>query len=131
MQDFWIFFQVMLLYVLGFGAWGVFMMGLKGSFGVIPALGVGGGLAVGLTAGLARGFYVGFRETAWPQFAVTTACLAMRNRVPWSLMAFLQDAHEHRRVLRQVGTVYQFRHIGLQRYLAEQSGSDDEALPRT
>lgn len=130
-QDRWIFFQIMLLYVLGFGAWGVWGFGLKSSFWVIPALGIGGGLAIGLAAGLARGFYVGFRETAWPQFAVTTACLAMRNRVPWSLMAFLQDAHEHRGVLRQVGTVYQFRHIGLQRYLAEQPYGDDATLPRT
>lgn len=130
-QDRWIFFQIMLLYLLGFGAWGVWGFGLKNSFWVIPALGVGGGLAVGIAAGLARGFYVGFRETAWPRFAVTTACLAMRNRVPWSLMTFLQDAHEHRGVLRQVGTVYQFRHIGLQRQLAEQPHSEDTALPRT
>ncbi|GAA3838509.1 hypothetical protein GCM10023083_82650 [Streptomyces phyllanthi] len=129
-QDRRIFFQIMLLYVLGFGAWGVFMMGLNSSFWVIPALGFGGGLAVGLTMGLARGFYVGFRETAWPQFAVTAACLAMRNHVPWSLMVFLQDAHD-RGILRQVGTVYQFRHIGLQHYLAEQPSSDDDALPRT
>lgn len=129
-QDRWIFLQIMLLYVLGCGAWGVFVFGLKGSFWVVPALGIGGGLAVGLTVGLARGFYVGFRETAWARFAVTAACLAMRDHVPWSLMAFLQDAHD-RGVLRQVGTVYQFRHIGLQRYLAEQPSSDDDALPRT
>ncbi|MEU6540139.1 NACHT domain-containing protein [Streptomyces sp. NPDC047000] len=128
-QDRRIFLQIMLLYVLGFGAWGVWAFGLKSSFWVIPALGIGGGLALGLAAGLARGFYVGFRETAWAQFAVTKACLAMRDHAPWSLMAFLQDAHD-RGILRQVGTVYQFRHIGLQRYLAEQSSSDDDALPR-
>ncbi|MEU6393645.1 NACHT domain-containing protein [Streptomyces sp. NPDC046939] len=130
-QDRRIFLQIVPLYVLGFGAWGIFTWGLKGFFWGIPAFGIGGGLAVGLTVGLAAGFFAGLRETAWPQFAVTRVCLTMRNRVPWSLMAFLQDAHEHRGVLRQVGTVYQFRHIGLQRYLAEQSSSDDAALPRT
>ncbi|MEU3461194.1 NACHT domain-containing protein [Streptomyces sp. NPDC006733] len=127
-QDRRIFCRILLLYVLGFGAWGVFQFGLTGRLWVIPALGIGGGLAVGLAAGLARGFYVGFSETAWAQYAVTTACLALRRQTPWSVMAFLQDAHE-RGVLRQVGTVYQFRHVGLQRYLAAQPRSADDALP--
>jgi hypothetical protein len=35
-------------------------------------------------------------------------------------MTFLRDAHEQRGVLRQVGAVYQFRHINLQRHLAQQ-----------
>ena len=38
-------------------------------------------------------------------------------------MTFLSDAHE-RGVLRQVGPVYQFRHIELQRWLASQCSGD-------
>jgi hypothetical protein len=38
------------------------------------------------------------------------------HTLPWRLMAFLADAHR-RGVLRQVGSVYQFRHIELQRRL--------------
>lgn len=36
-------------------------------------------------------------------------------------MAFLADAHEHRGVLRQIGPTYQFRHLELQRRLANRS----------
>lgn len=35
-------------------------------------------------------------------------------------MTFLQDAREHRGVLRQAGAVYEFRHLDLQRHLAQQ-----------
>ncbi|GHA30881.1 hypothetical protein GCM10010329_62880 [Streptomyces spiroverticillatus] len=118
-QDRRIFLQIVLLYAMAFGAWGVFVCGLKGLFWGIPPFGIAGGLAVGLTAGLARGLTLGLRDTSWAQFAVTTVCLAVRRQAPWSLMAFLRDAHA-RGVLRQVGTVYQFRHIGLQRHLAGQ-----------
>ncbi|MEU6091026.1 hypothetical protein ABZ865_30485 [Streptomyces sp. NPDC047085] len=43
-----------------------------------------------------------------------------RGQVPKDLMEVLQDAHEHRGVLLRVGSVYQFRHIELQRHLARQ-----------
>ncbi|MFJ9871350.1 NACHT domain-containing protein [Streptomyces sp. NPDC101165] len=56
----------------------------------------------------------------WSSFVMAQAYLVMHRKVPWDLMGFLQDAHEHRYVLRQVGAVYQFRHIELQRYLAQQ-----------
>ncbi|TQS86640.1 hypothetical protein EU811_23020 [Arthrobacter sp. TS-15] len=71
---------------------------------------------MGLVAGLA----IGLPVTAWGYFAVSRAYLTVRYRIPWNLMAFLQDAHDHRGVLRQVGAVYQFRHIDLQRHLAQQ-----------
>ncbi|MFF6980561.1 hypothetical protein ACFZAV_23285 [Streptomyces sp. NPDC008343] len=44
--------------------------------------------------------------------------LALRAQVPFDLMAFLADAHEHHGVLRRTGAVYQFRHIELQHRLA-------------
>jgi hypothetical protein len=43
--------------------------------------------------------------------------LAAQHKLPWSLMPFLDDAHQ-RGVLRQQGAVYQFRHARLQAYLA-------------
>ncbi|MCX4967338.1 hypothetical protein OHA98_21720 [Streptomyces sp. NBC_00654] len=73
---------------------------------------VGCGVIIGLT--------VGAYHTAWADFVASRTYLAIRRRVPWRLMPFLQDAHEHRGVLRQIGTVYQFRHIELQRHLAQQ-----------
>ena len=40
------------------------------------------------------------------------------RRMPWRLMPFLVDAHA-RGALRQVGAVYEFRHIRLQERLAD------------
>lgn len=54
---------------------------------------------------------------AWPRFVVTRLLLAVQGRLPWRLMAFLADARE-RELLRQSGSVYQFRHVRLQETLA-------------
>lgn len=96
-----------------------------GGFGL--AAGLAGeplvGLFFGITGGgfgLLAGFAVGLEQTAWGGWVIAKAYLALRRRVPWNLMSFLQDAHEHRGVLRQVGAVYQFRHLDLQRHLAHQ-----------
>ncbi|WP_051718049.1 NACHT domain-containing protein [Streptomyces megasporus] len=52
----------------------------------------------------------------WAQWLLAKATLASLGRLPWSTMAFLEDA---RRVglLRQVGGVYRFRHAQLQKHL--------------
>jgi uncharacterized membrane protein YhhN len=55
--------------------------------------------------------------TGWGSFTLTRFWLAATLRLPWPLMSFLADAHQ-RQVLRQVGAVYQFRHIDLQHHLA-------------
>jgi hypothetical protein len=99
------------------------------AFGLIAGLAAGlafgllGGLAFGvvygLLSGLVGGLLGGLEKAAWGGFAVATSLLAIQGRVPWDLMAFLQDAHENRGVLRQVGAVYQFRHLDLQRHLAQ------------
>ncbi|WP_327691738.1 NACHT domain-containing protein [Streptomyces sp. NBC_00461] len=57
---------------------------------------------------------------AWGVYTAARILLAVEGRAPWRLAAFLQDAHEVRGVLRQVGAVYQFRHVDLQRHLARQ-----------
>ncbi|GGS05480.1 MULTISPECIES: NACHT domain-containing protein [Streptomyces] len=77
---------------------------------IVPAVVTGAGLGFGVALGL--------RQTAWAYFVTARIYLAVRYKVPWHLMAFLHDAHEHRGLLRQVGPVYQFRHIDLQRHLA-------------
>ncbi|MFF8431745.1 NACHT domain-containing protein [Streptomyces sp. NPDC016566] len=65
------------------------------------------------------GFLYGLARSVWMKFLVARIRLAVTGRVPWRLMSFLADAHERRGVLRQAGAVYQFRHIDLQRHLAE------------
>ncbi|QQQ74261.1 NACHT domain-containing protein [Saccharothrix sp. 6-C] len=50
-------------------------------------------------------------------YAASLAWWALRGKLPWRLMRFLDDAHR-RGVLRQTGAVYQFRHASLRRHLA-------------
>jgi hypothetical protein len=80
-------------------------------------LGVGSGLGIGIGGALGGGGVVSSGETAWPSYTLTRGRLALRRRLPWSLMSFLADAHR-RGALRQAGAVYQFRHIELQHRLA-------------
>lgn len=69
------------------------------------------------------GFVVGmlacFKRGSWGIFVIARSYLTLRRKVPRAYLAFLRDAHEKRGVLRQVGAVYQFRHIELQRHLAQ------------
>lgn len=60
--------------------------------------------------------YEGIGASAWGQYLMATIWLSLRGRLPWRLMAFLDDAHEHD-VLRRPGAVYQFRHARLQERL--------------
>jgi MFS family permease len=53
----------------------------------------------------------------WPWYQFARARLAFRGQLPWRTLDFLTEAHR-RGVLRQVGTVYQFRHARLQDRLA-------------
>ncbi|MCG3040781.1 hypothetical protein L7D48_09400 [Streptomyces sp. S1A] len=69
--------------------------------------------------GAMMGLVVGRFVSVWPNFFITQIYLAMRHGAPRDLMSFLQDAC-HRGVLRQMGAVYQLRHIDLQRHLAQQ-----------
>ena len=54
---------------------------------------------------------------SWASFAFARLMLALRGRIPWRLMRFLQEARQVG-VLRQTGTIYQFRHARLQDRLA-------------
>ncbi|MDQ0830810.1 hypothetical protein QF032_002654 [Streptomyces achromogenes] len=55
--------------------------------------------------------------SAWGWLLAARLWLCGSSRLPWRLMAFLNEAHS-RGVLRQVGGVYQFRHARLQEQLA-------------
>jgi hypothetical protein len=71
-----------------------------------------------LVTGLLFFIIFGLNEAAWWPYIRAKSWLALRGALPWPLMNFLEDAHR-RGVLRQVGAVYQFRHIDLQHRLAE------------
>jgi hypothetical protein len=75
------------------------------------------GLVTGLAAGPVAGILFSSFRAAWASYVLSRCWLAMHRRLPWRLMGFLADAHQ-RGVLRQVGSVYQFRHIDLQHRLA-------------
>lgn len=67
--------------------------------------------------------------TAWGQWLLLTRLwLPLTGRLPWATAAFLDDAY-HRGLLRQVGTVYQFRHARLQAQLLAAPVSGPNARP--
>jgi hypothetical protein len=86
-------------------------------FGVIAGI-VSGALTIGTTS-----TYL----AAWPYYEIARMLLTLRRRLPWPLMSFLADAHR-RGVLRQVGAVYQFRHIELQHRLANRDADKSLSL---
>ena len=101
--------------------------------GMATVAGVVAGVVVGVLDGLVAGVVAGLsglllysRRAAWPQYALAKTLLAFRRRLPWQLMSFLADAHQ-RGILQQAGTVYQFRHIELQRWLATRRNSAPRA----
>ncbi|MFI1368826.1 helix-turn-helix domain-containing protein [Streptomyces griseochromogenes] len=76
------------------------------------------GLVLGIISGLGGALGYTLTLTAWGQWAVLTRIwLPLTGRLPWAVMAFLEDAYQ-RGVLRQAGAVYQFRHARLQHHLA-------------
>jgi hypothetical protein len=92
---------------------------LFGIFGGSLIFGQADGLAIGLAAGVFNGLVIRSTATAWGRwFVLTRIWIPVTGRLPWSVLAFLDDAHE-RGVLRQAGAVYQFRHARLQDRLAQ------------
>jgi NACHT domain len=114
--------QMAFFFTLGLGIGGGLVAGLGvglagGGLLVGLVVGLGFGLGAGLVAGFVADLIGGTGRTKWTSYIVTRGWLAIRHRLPWSLMDFLADAHQ-RGVLRQAGAVYQFRHIDLQHRLA-------------
>ncbi len=106
--------------------------------GVGTALGIGTGLqqalgsnTAGQPNGLASAVSIGMAnflgpaivfatiQATWGRYTIARLLLALSGKLPWRLTAFLEDAAVNRGVLRQFGAVYQFRHVELQRRLAQ------------
>jgi hypothetical protein len=100
--------------------------GVLAGAGTVALAGADAGVAAGVGAGVVIGLTVGgvtsFALSAGPSYRTARMWLALRHRLPWQLMGFLADAHR-RGVLRQAGAVYQFRHIELQRRLANRDAN--------
>ncbi|SFY52717.1 NACHT domain-containing protein [Streptomyces sp. F-1] len=65
-------------------------------------------------------------QSSWADYLLARSILAARGLMPWRLGTFLADAHR-RGVLRQAGSVYQFRHARLRDRLAERYGPSSGA----
>lgn len=93
------------------------------------AYGLHSAVVHGLGFGLGYAFvdrYEGIVATVWGRYVVAKTWLALQGRLPWRLMDFLGDAHKDE-LLRQVGAVYQFRHIRLQERLAQAASHNNFA----
>jgi NACHT domain len=99
------------------------VVGLLATAWLVPVGGLGPGLAFGFTFGISIAINTA-APRAWGTYTLCRTFLTLRGDVPWRLTAFLEDAHR-RGVLRQVGTVYQFRHLGLQQRLSQRFSADD------
>ncbi|WP_161631977.1 NACHT domain-containing protein [Nocardiopsis baichengensis] len=91
-------------------------MGVISGFDFGFPVGFIGGLIVGLVVGSVFGLLEG-HHLAWPVYLVAAFYLAWKRRLPWRLMAVLDDAHRLG-LLRAVGPIYQFRHAELHDHLA-------------
>jgi len=124
-----------LLSWLGMGVPYGLATGLATAYGRNAATGLRDGTLFGAGVGVTSFFVVGLVfalfQACWGSYALAHCWLAVRGRLPWRLMAFLDDAHRNRGVLRQVGVVYQFRHLELQRRLTSAEHPLDSGMPST
>ncbi|SMD06249.1 NACHT domain-containing protein [Lentzea albidocapillata] len=77
-----------------------------------------GMVGLGLASGLMLGFALAVLHLRWWWFTVARIWLALRGKLPWELMVFLEDARKLG-VLCRAGACYQFRHGLVQDRLAE------------
>lgn len=83
-----------------------------------PLFGRGDRYLSGAITGLLGGLMIAAAAASpWIGYRVAHGWLAFQRKVPWRLMAFLDDSYK-RSVMRQVGAAYQFRHLQLQKRLA-------------
>jgi transcriptional regulator with XRE-family HTH domain len=102
-------FQSSVLGVVCAAGFGIFAGFLHG-----PRYGLVNGLSYGLVLGFGVWLAMTLSLTAWGQWlALARIWLPLHGRLPWALIAFLDDACR-RGVLRRAGAVYQFRHARLQ-----------------
>ncbi|WP_245886269.1 NACHT domain-containing protein [Umezawaea tangerina] len=87
-----------------------------------------GMVGLGLSSGLLLGFALSVLHLRWWWFTVARVWLATRQKLPWELVVFLDDARKLG-VLRQAGACYQFRHALVQDRLAEKPVPRRAKLP--
>ncbi|RFS84107.1 hypothetical protein D0T12_18260 [Actinomadura spongiicola] len=98
--------------------------GIVAGISIGPLFAVAFGVGCGLAGGLLYGpiWLLAFQTQnvgviAWVHYVLIRVLLVPRGHLPRRTMAFLEAAHQ-RGVLRQVGTIYQFRHADLQASIA-------------
>jgi hypothetical protein len=96
----------------------VFGVGVGSAAALLFGAGRTGMVWLGFSSGALLGFVLAVMSRNWWWFTVARAWLAMRGRLPYRLLEFLEDAHKLG-VLRQVGARYQFRHARIQEHLAK------------
>ncbi|MFF1511209.1 helix-turn-helix domain-containing protein [Streptomyces sp. NPDC058326] len=112
--------------VIAFGGYLLVLL-LQGSLGRLN-WGMPDSLFIGTIGGLGGGASYVLAFTAWGQwFVFARLWLPLTGRLPWDLVAFLEDAYL-RGVLRQTGAVYQFRHVRLQHHLGSAFRRQDTAF---
>ncbi|GAA0650492.1 NACHT domain-containing protein [Kutzneria viridogrisea] len=105
----------------------VFGIGVGSAAALLFGAGRTGMVWLGFSAGALLGFVLSAMSRNWWWFSVARAWLAMRGRLPYRLLEFLEDAHQLG-VLRQVGARYQFRHARVQEHLAQASADEHGAI---
>jgi hypothetical protein len=71
-----------------------------------------------VTYGASAGLLIAVAQSRYGAYTLWRFIYAAQGRLPWRLMAFLDDAHD-RGILRRNGSVYQFRHQFLQERLTD------------
>jgi hypothetical protein len=94
-----------------------FVAGLAVGLGAGLGTGLGVGLLAGLAAGIAVGFLAGLAGGRVPTMKLTELVLTCQGLGRVHFLHLLEDALD-RQVLRQAGSVYQFRHAALQDHFA-------------
>jgi hypothetical protein len=106
--------------VTNFFVWAIVLGTVAGLMNGItdgPLVGIEVGLVFGIEGAFGAGIGYGLCLTAWGQWvAIARIWLPLTGRLPWRLVAFLDDACR-RGALRRAGAVYQFRHARLQDHL--------------
>jgi len=106
--------------VAQFVIWGLVLgcvVGIVTSFDAGFVTSLETGAVFGVEGAFGAGLGYGLCLTAWGQWvALARIWLPLTGRLPWRLVAFLDDACQ-RGALRRAGAVYQFRHARLQDHL--------------
>jgi NACHT domain len=105
----------------------VFGVGVGSAVALLFGGGRTGMVWLGFSSGALLGFVLSVMSRNWWWFSVARTWLAMRGRVPYRLLEFLEDAHQLG-VLRQVGARYQFRHARVQEHLAQSAPAERSSV---